>query len=228
MPVPDGRGRRRLAARRLSNARAAARAARQASASFGRARTRSAILGSTRQLLPASLDTIARLQRRSLATPAARHHRRRAVREPRRYGTGDASRAAVGRRAHRRDDLAAGDRRCQRRLGGRAGAFRTATLHGTPFVADTLTVPPQTAPFSFTLRRHAHSFFQGNRFLLEMLVGARCVHSVPAGACAGSVCRGRPLQRRRRQPRRYRGRRDRRRSTFRRRPTDNAMQTAGR
>ena len=41
-------------------------------------------------------------------------------------------------------------------------------------------MPSARGPVRYTLRRHAHSFFQGNRFLLEPLVG-RVLEAVPTG-----------------------------------------------
>jgi 23S rRNA (uracil1939-C5)-methyltransferase len=61
-----------------------------------------------------------------------------------------------------------------------ATGFRTETLSGTPLVTDTLTVPTTSGPIRYTLQRHARSFFQGNRFLLESLVG-RVLDAIPAG-----------------------------------------------
>ena len=58
--------------------------------------------------------------------------------------------------------------------------FRTDTISGTPFVTDLLTVSSNTGPVQFTLRRHAHAFFQGNRFLLETLV-SRVLEAIPFG-----------------------------------------------
>jgi tRNA/tmRNA/rRNA uracil-C5-methylase (TrmA/RlmC/RlmD family) len=39
-------------------------------------------------------------------------------------------------------------------------------------ITDEIAVPASAGPFSITLTRHAHSFFQGNRFLLPALVTA--------------------------------------------------------
>jgi 23S rRNA (uracil1939-C5)-methyltransferase len=52
-----------------------------------------------------------------------------------------------------------------------AGSVRTITLSGSPFVTDALTVPARGGEVRYDLTRHAHSFFQGNRFLLVDLVG---------------------------------------------------------
>lgn len=50
---------------------------------------------------------------------------------------------------------------------------RAVTIWGDPTVSDTLSVvQPDAAPLQFTLRRQAHSFFQGNRYLLTPLVTA--------------------------------------------------------
>jgi 23S rRNA (uracil1939-C5)-methyltransferase len=61
-----------------------------------------------------------------------------------------------------------------------ADSVRTATLVGVPYVTDTLTVPVGPTAVSYALRRHARSFFQGNRFLLVDLV-ARVASMVPPG-----------------------------------------------
>ena len=61
-----------------------------------------------------------------------------------------------------------------------ANGFRIETLSGTPFVTDTLSVPSDHGPIQFSLRRHAHAFFQGNRFLLETLV-SRVLDAIPDG-----------------------------------------------
>jgi 23S rRNA (uracil1939-C5)-methyltransferase len=45
-------------------------------------------------------------------------------------------------------------------------------LSGSPIVTDTLAVPIAGQQVAVTLSRHAHSFFQGNRFLLSDLTGA--------------------------------------------------------
>jgi 23S rRNA (uracil1939-C5)-methyltransferase len=54
-----------------------------------------------------------------------------------------------------------------------------------PFVTDTLTIAETT----FTLRRHALSFFQGNRFLLSDLV-AHVVERVPVGSAVADLYAG--------------------------------------
>lgn len=53
-------------------------------------------------------------------------------------------------------------------------------LSGSPIIADTISVPLASGPIAVTLSRHAHSFFQGNRFLLADLIGA-VVDAVPSG-----------------------------------------------
>jgi 23S rRNA (uracil1939-C5)-methyltransferase len=135
--------------------------------------------GLTRQLLPASLDTIARLEA-ALATD-----------EP--HGITDVELS---------ETLDGSARALHLELAGTAGidemirlpaldgvngisaaaadSVRTATLAGVPFVTDTLTVSAAEGAFSFTLRRHARSFFQANRFLLVDLV-TRVVSLIPSG-----------------------------------------------
>jgi 23S rRNA (uracil1939-C5)-methyltransferase len=51
-----------------------------------------------------------------------------------------------------------------------AGGFHTITLSGSPFVTDSLTIPAPGGDVRYDLTRHAHAFFQGNRFLLVDLV----------------------------------------------------------
>jgi 23S rRNA (uracil1939-C5)-methyltransferase len=58
---------------------------------------------------------------------------------------------------------------------------RPLVLWGTPEVADTISVEGQSDTFAFTLTRQAHSFFQGNRYLLGPLVTA-VVNEVPKGS----------------------------------------------
>lgn len=55
---------------------------------------------------------------------------------------------------------------------GPANSHRTVTLWGVPHVTDTLHVPLAAGTGVMTLTRHAHAFFQGNRFLLAPLVAA--------------------------------------------------------
>jgi 23S rRNA (uracil1939-C5)-methyltransferase len=57
---------------------------------------------------------------------------------------------------------------------------RPVVLRGTPVVTDRLVVPAAGGPFTVTLARHAHAFFQANRFLLPQLT-ATVVDAVPAG-----------------------------------------------
>jgi len=61
----------------------------------------------------------------------------------------------------------------------------TPGLTPPPFVTDTLTIGEST----FTLRRHALSFFQGNRFLLRDLV-THVVECLPAGAAVADLYAG--------------------------------------
>lgn len=61
----------------------------------------------------------------------------------------------------------------------------TPGLTPPPFVTDTLTMGETT----FTLRRHALSFFQGNRFLLSDLV-AHVVERVPIGSAVADLYAG--------------------------------------
>jgi 23S rRNA (uracil1939-C5)-methyltransferase len=60
-------------------------------------------------------------------------------------------------------------------MGGRA-----MSLIGSPQVSDTLTVATSAGEGAFMLTRHAHAFFQANRFLLNTLVAA-VIESVPPG-----------------------------------------------
>jgi 23S rRNA (uracil1939-C5)-methyltransferase len=59
-----------------------------------------------------------------------------------------------------------------------AGASRVTTLSGAPFVVDRITVPAGSVSVAYELRRHAHAFFQGNRFLIGPLVGRVLAHVV--------------------------------------------------
>jgi len=61
----------------------------------------------------------------------------------------------------------------------------TSGLTPPPFVIDTLRIGDTT----FTLRRHALSFFQGNRFLLSDLV-AHVVERVPVGSAVADLYAG--------------------------------------
>jgi 23S rRNA (uracil1939-C5)-methyltransferase len=61
----------------------------------------------------------------------------------------------------------------------------TPGLTPPPFVTDTLTIGDAT----FSLRRHALSFFQGNRFLLSDLV-AHVVERVPIGGAVADLYAG--------------------------------------
>ena len=61
----------------------------------------------------------------------------------------------------------------------------TPGLTPPPFVTDTLTIGETT----FTLRRHALSFFQGNRFLLRDLV-THVVECLPAGGAVADLYAG--------------------------------------
>jgi 23S rRNA (uracil1939-C5)-methyltransferase len=64
---------------------------------------------------------------------------------------------------------------CSRLRGGRA-----QTLWGTPEVTDTIAVPGGSGEFTVSLTRHAHAFFQGNRYVLPALVAA-VTGLVPSG-----------------------------------------------
>jgi 23S rRNA (uracil1939-C5)-methyltransferase len=56
---------------------------------------------------------------------------------------------------------------------GAGERMRSVTIWGDPTVSDTLSLGSHdSAPLQFTLRRHARSFFQANRFLLAPLVAA--------------------------------------------------------
>jgi 23S rRNA (uracil1939-C5)-methyltransferase len=63
---------------------------------------------------------------------------------------------------------------------GKANSHRALTLWGVPAVTDTIVVPAATGDLPLTLTRHAHAFFQGNRFLLARLVAA-VIDAVPDG-----------------------------------------------
>jgi 23S rRNA (uracil1939-C5)-methyltransferase len=55
---------------------------------------------------------------------------------------------------------------------GEARSRRSPVMWGTPFVSDVIEVPAQDGALTVSLKRHAHSFFQGNRFLLSDLMAA--------------------------------------------------------
>ncbi len=59
---------------------------------------------------------------------------------------------------------------------------RALVVVGSPEVTDTLTVMTAAGKNAFTLTRHAHAFFQANRFLLEPLVAAVVDHVRPGRA----------------------------------------------
>ena len=59
---------------------------------------------------------------------------------------------------------------------------RAMVLLGSPEVSDSLTVTMASGKHAFTLTRHAHAFFQANRFLLETLVEAVVGHVRPGRA----------------------------------------------
>ena len=133
-----------------------------------------------------------RFRRQRCAPRAARHRRRRGVGEPRRHGTRPPPRAAA-RPPSGELDMAASDRRRDRHLGGRAGGFRDRDAAGTPFVADTLTVPAQAGPVRFTLDATRTRSFRAIASCWRMLVGrvarprARpgvCSICMPASACS--------------------------------------------
>jgi 23S rRNA (uracil1939-C5)-methyltransferase len=63
---------------------------------------------------------------------------------------------------------------------GQAGAGRALVVRGDPSVSDTFTVEGAHGTTDVTLKRQAHAFFQGNRYLLSSLLGAVC-DSVPQG-----------------------------------------------
>jgi 23S rRNA (uracil1939-C5)-methyltransferase len=55
---------------------------------------------------------------------------------------------------------------------GEEGSHRSQVVWGTPFVSDVIEVPAKDGVLTVSLRRHAHAFFQGNRFLLSDLMAA--------------------------------------------------------
>ena len=63
---------------------------------------------------------------------------------------------------------------------GAANSHRALTLWGAPSVTDTIVVPAASGSLAVTLTRHAHAFFQSNRFLLADLMAA-VVDAVPEG-----------------------------------------------
>jgi 23S rRNA (uracil1939-C5)-methyltransferase len=63
---------------------------------------------------------------------------------------------------------------------GRLRGGRPHLLWGTPEVTDVIEVPRAAGPYSVSLTRQAHAFFQGNRYLLPRLVAA-VTGAVPAG-----------------------------------------------
>jgi 23S rRNA (uracil1939-C5)-methyltransferase len=64
---------------------------------------------------------------------------------------------------------------CSRLRGG-----RPRTLWGTPEVTDTIALPRESGEYTVSLTRHAHAFFQGNRYVLPALVAA-VTGMVPSG-----------------------------------------------
>ena len=114
----------------------------------------------TRQLLPATLDTLDRLM------AAMRSAGVEAVREIELSENVDASERVVDFAS-----LEPLDRRLVEKL------MATDGLTTGPYVTDTLTIGDAT----LKLRRHVLAFFQGNRFLLRDLV-AHVVEQVPGGA----------------------------------------------
>jgi 23S rRNA (uracil1939-C5)-methyltransferase len=63
---------------------------------------------------------------------------------------------------------------------GTVETSRALELSGTPIVRDIIRVASVSGPIEVTIARHAHAFFQGNRFLLAPLVTA-VSNVVPAG-----------------------------------------------
>jgi 23S rRNA (uracil1939-C5)-methyltransferase len=63
---------------------------------------------------------------------------------------------------------------------GTPTAARPLELWGTPIVSDTIRVASTGGEFDVALTRHAHAFFQANRFLLAPLVASVC-DEVPQG-----------------------------------------------
>jgi tRNA/tmRNA/rRNA uracil-C5-methylase (TrmA/RlmC/RlmD family) len=63
---------------------------------------------------------------------------------------------------------------------GASVSHRVLELWGSPRVTDTVHVAGASGAFEVTITRHAHAFFQGNRFLLAPLVAA-VSDAVPPG-----------------------------------------------
>jgi 23S rRNA (uracil1939-C5)-methyltransferase len=63
---------------------------------------------------------------------------------------------------------------------GSGQAGRAKVLAGSPEVSDTFTVTTSSGRIALMLTRHAHAFFQGNRFLLHTLA-ASVIDMVPPG-----------------------------------------------
>jgi 23S rRNA (uracil1939-C5)-methyltransferase len=63
---------------------------------------------------------------------------------------------------------------------GTGDLSRSLVIAGEPVVRDRLAISDAPDAPTITLQRHAHSFFQGNRFLLQSLVNA-VVDALPAG-----------------------------------------------
>lgn len=60
------------------------------------------------------------------------------------------------------------------------GAARPTVVYGSTALTDVLAVPSARGEVQVTLRRHVQAFFQGNRYLLAKLVGA-VIDAVPPG-----------------------------------------------
>ena len=63
---------------------------------------------------------------------------------------------------------------------GFATSHRALTLWGVPSITETIVVPAASGDLPVTLTRHAHAFFQGNRFLIARLAAA-VLDAVPHG-----------------------------------------------
>ena len=133
----------------------------------------------TRQLLPSSLQAIEAL-REALVSGAAAAVDQVELSE---------NRAADQRAFHLvlRDNADPSRLGTVSRLSGISGVSygasqggRAMVLAGSPEVSDTLSVATASSTREFRLTRHAHAFFQANRFLLESLVAA-VVELVSAG-----------------------------------------------
>ncbi len=133
----------------------------------------------TRQLLPATLDSLRQLEAAIGALP------RQPVAE-----IEVAENCAADQRAVHLDLLPETDRS---RLGslpaiagvtgvscGALGSHHAVTLTGSPTVTDEVRIPAANATLVVTLARHVRWFFQGNRFLLSDLV-AGVIDLVPVG-----------------------------------------------